>query len=123
MYQTVDVAPSNSLILVMDRSAGVVPETLGGGLVAATPSCIAVGTREEHDGETSISISDEGPPSGVGSHLVFDDVVETPSKVLSVCSVLDHVFLELPVAAQKTRVQVWANDSAEPDVLAIVALP
>lgn len=107
----------------MDRSVGVIPETLGGGLVAATRSCIAVGTREEHDGETSISISDEGAPSGVGSHPVFDGVIETPSKVLSVCSVLDDVFLELSVVAPKTRVQVWANDLAEPDVLAIIVLP
>jgi hypothetical protein len=123
MYRSVDVAPSNSLVLVMDRAVGVIPETLGGGLIAATASCVAVGTLEENDGETSISISDEGVPSGVANEPVFDGVIETPSKILSVCSVLEEVFLEVPVHAERTRVQVWANDSAEPDVVAIVILP
>ena len=111
MYRSIDVAPRNSLVLVMDRSAGVIPETLGEGLVAATSSCIAVGTRQEHDGETSISISHGDAPYGVAEALVFDGLIETPSKVLSICSVLGDVLLELPVAAQKTRVQVWVNDA------------
>lgn len=123
MYRSVDVAPSNAVVLVMDRRVGTVPETLGGGIVAATSSCIAVGTREEHDGETTISISDEGGGSGVKVPPVFDGHIDTPSRVLSVCSVLDETFLEIPVAGEKTRVQIWVNDSSEPDVVAIVIVP
>lgn len=107
----------------MDRSAGVIPEKMGGALIAATPSCVAVGTREEHDGDTSISLSDEGTPGDIGSDPVFEGFVETPSKVLSVCSVLDEVFLELPVPAERTRLRIWANDPVEPDVIAITIVP
>ena len=123
MKQSTDIAPNNSLVLIMDRSVGVVPKTLGGGLVAATSSCVAVGTREEHEGEILISISDEGVPSGSVSTQVFDGMIETPSRALSVCSVLDDVFLEIRVAALETHVQVWANDLTEPDVLEVVVLP
>lgn len=123
MRQTVSVVPSNSLILVMDRTVGVIPETMAKGLVAATPTCIAIGTRSEHDGQTSLSLSDEGAPSGFGVNATFDGVLKTPSKTLSVCSVLDEVLLETSVPSDQTRVQVWANDTAEPDRIAIVVLP
>jgi hypothetical protein len=122
MLQTVAAAPRNSLILVMDRSVGVIPETLAGGLVSATPTCVAVGTLSEHDGETTISLSDEGPQSGFGANPKFDGVMKTPSKTLSVCSVPDEVLLEMPVSSDETRVQIWANDPLEPDAIAIVAL-
>jgi hypothetical protein len=123
MRQTVTVAPSNSLILVMDRAVGVIPETMARGLVAATPTCVAVGTLSEHDGETSISLSDEGTAFGFVASQKFDGVLKTPSKILSVCSVLDEVLLEMSVVSDETRVQVWANDAAEPDRIAIVVLP
>lgn len=123
MRLAVTLAPKNSLILVMDRAVGVIPETMAGGLVAATPTCIAVGTRSEHDGETSISLSDEATPSGGGSHLRFDGVLKTPSRRISVCSVLDEVLLEMGIPSDETRVQVRANDAAEPDNIAIFVAP
>lgn len=122
MQRTVTVAPSNSLVLVMDRAVGVIPEKMGGGLVAATSTCVAVGTLSEHDGETSISLSDEGATSELGTEPVFDGVMKTPSRVLSVCSVLDDVLIEMAVPSDETRVQVWVNDGAEPDKIAIVAV-
>src|SRR5262245_8735810 len=123
MAQTITVAPSSSLILVMDHAGGVIPETMSRSLVAATPTCIAVGTLSEHDGETSISLSDEGMPSGLGVAPKFDGVLKTPSKILSVCSVLDHVLLETSVPSDETRVQVWAHDDPEPDRIAILVVP
>jgi hypothetical protein len=123
MRLTVTLAPRNSLILVMDRTVGVVPETMAGGLVAATPTCIAVGTKSEHDGETSISLSDEATSSGSGFNPRFDGVLKTPSRHLSVCSVLEEVLLEMSVPSDETRVQVLANDAAEPDNIAIVVIP
>lgn len=117
------LAPRNSIILVMDRTVGVIPETMGGGLVASTPTCIAIGTLSEHDGETSISLSDEAPPAGEGGHARLDVVLKTPSRSLSVCSVLDEVLLEMNVPSDETRVQVWANDDAEPDNIVIVVIP
>jgi hypothetical protein len=123
MRLTVTLAPRNSLILVMDRAAGAIPEAMAGRLVAATPTCIAVGTRSEHDGETSISLADEATPSEGGANPRFDGVLKTPSRRLSVCSVIEEVLLEMSVRSDETRVQVWANDAAEPDNIAIVVIP
>jgi hypothetical protein len=125
MRTTIDVAPSNSLVLIMDRSIGVIPATMDGGLVSANSTCVAVGTLSEHDGETSISLSDENdvPPPGFGHSPVFDGVLDTPSMTVSVCSVLDEVLLEIQVGTAKTHVQVWANDALEPDVVAITVEP
>lgn len=38
-----DIAPPSSLLLIMDRSVGQVPESMAGGLVAFTPTCVAFG--------------------------------------------------------------------------------
>ena len=123
MVQTIRIAPSNSLILVMDHTVGEIPGTMAGGLVAATPTCIAIGTLSEPDGVTSISLSDEGTPSGLGANPKFVGVLKTPSKTLSICSVLNEVLLETHVQSDETRVQVWANHETEPDCIAIVVLP
>jgi hypothetical protein len=59
------------VIFIMDQSVGEVPKAMNKALVAATPSCIAVGTLSEHDGETLISLSDGAPPPGTEMSLVF----------------------------------------------------
>lgn len=123
MRQTISCAPSRSLILVMDRSVGVIADTMAGALVAATPTCIAVGTLSESEGETKIALSDEGAPWDVGATPNFDGFLKTPTMTLSVCSVLDEVILEMSVRSHETRVQIWANDPFEPDAIAIVVLP
>ena len=120
MRKYVLLAPRNSLILVMDQSVGEIPESMNKALVAATPSCIAVGTLSEHDGETLISLSDEASPGKVDLSLVFDGVLETPARKLSLCSVLDEALITLDVPAETTCVQVWANDDKEPNEIAVV---
>lgn len=122
MRRELKIAPKNSLVLIMDRTVGVVPDTLGGKLFAATSSCLALGTRSEHDGETSITLSDEGAPPGLGDAPALDGMFGTPSRVLSICSILDDVYLEMDVPTETTRVQVWANHPTEPDVIAVVVV-
>ena len=120
MKTEIRIAPRNSLILVMDRSVGEVPKSMNKMLVASTPSCLAVGTLSEHDGETLISLSDETPPLGDNLSLIFDDVLKTPTRKLSVCSVLDETLIALDVTTENTRLQVWANANAEPDQVYII---
>ena len=120
MRREISVAPSNSVVLVMDRTTGVIPDSMSGGLVAATSSCVAIGTLSENDGETSICLSDEGRPSGLGDGPVFDGILMTPSRTLAVCSVLGEVLVEMQVRSDKTHVQMWANDTAEPDRIEVV---
>jgi hypothetical protein len=123
MRQTIVIAPSNSLLLIMDRTAGIIPQSMNGRLVAATPSCIAVGTLAESEGCTSVTLTDDAMMAQPDLRLVIDTSIATPSKSLVVCSVLDEVLLETVVPSPRTRVQIWANDAAEPDILGIVIVP
>jgi len=116
---TVDVAPPNSLLLIMDRSAGHVPDSMSGALVASTSTCIAIGTLSEHDGTTRVSMGEDRSPRLSGAP-VFDGVLETPGKTVAVCSVLDEVIIEAPVESERTRVRIWANDRTEPSNIDIV---
>jgi hypothetical protein len=121
MKKEARIAPRNSLILVMDKTVGEVPKSMNKALVAATPSCVAVGTLSEYDGETLISLSDGALPSSAALSLVFEGVLKTPARELSLCSVLDETILTLDVPTDNTRVQIWANADAEPDEVHVVA--
>lgn len=119
IYET-HVAPPNSLILVMDQKVGEVPDSMNHGMVAATASCVAVGTLSEADGETFISLSDEVPSRLPKQAPVFDGVLPTPTKRLAVCSVQDEPLLALDVPSSSTRVRIWANHPAEANEIWIV---
>ena len=119
MRRHVSVAVSHSLVLVMDRTVGEIPETMDG-LVSSTPGCVAVGTTAQHDGETRISLSDEGVEPGPAQWLAFDGVLQTPSRRLSICSVLDEVLLQVDVPSSVTGIEVWVDHEMEPTSIAVV---
>lgn len=119
MRSSVRIAPSHSVILIMDRSGGLVPSGMRGKLVASTSSCIAVGTLSQPDGHTHVTIADE-LPEVLAPLLVFEGLLETPTKTVVVCSVLDEVFLEMGVVAERSKVRIWANDGSEPNEIQIV---
>jgi hypothetical protein len=117
---TADIAPQNSLLLIMDRSVGQIPQSMGQSLIAFTPTCIAIGTHSEHDGSTRVILDDSSAPPAHGTPT-FDGVLDTPGRKLAVCSVLNEVVFELAVAAELTRVRIWANDQVEPSEIYILA--
>ena len=102
----------------MDRTVGQIPDSMFGGLISSTPSCVAVGTLSEHDGEIRITLGDT-PDHDRAQGPVFDGVIETPNRRVAVCSVLDDVILEIAVEGTRARVQVWASDELEPDEIDI----
>lgn len=120
MRKEIRIYPRNSVVLIMDRTVGEVPESMNRGLVAATASCVAIGTRSEQDGETSIWLSDDIAEAVYDEAPVYDGVLDTPGGRLSVRSVLDEVLLECEVSGPRTRIQVWTNDRSEPDEIRIV---
>lgn len=120
MMRIADIAPPSSLLLIMDRSVGQLPESMAGRLVAFTPTCVAIGTLSSDDGSTRVTLSDGGGPPAHGA-LVFDGVLETPGLTLAVCSVLDEVVLALAAATVRTRVRIWANHESEPSEIDISA--
>jgi len=120
MSNIVRIAPSNSLILVMDMSIGKIPASMDDSLISATSSCVAVGTLSELDGETTISVRDH--VANVGLSLAFDGILDTPTKVLSVCTVKNTEVLAYRVPSTHTRIQIWVNHPSEPSEIEIVTL-
>jgi hypothetical protein len=114
------VAPIYSIIFVMDMTAGVIPNEMGGKLVAATSSCVAVGTLAEVDGETTITITDEEIPAERGEETFFEGYLDTPSKKISVCTALEEVLIEVDVPSIKIGLKIIANHPSEPDRITII---
>jgi len=127
MITTVSLAPRNSVVLIMGAEGARIPDSMGGKLVVATTSCIAVGTRNEADGKTSITLTDE---TQAGYHSddrrfqkVFSGVLETPERQLAVRTVLLQTVARLEVSKDLTRIVIFTNDESEPDKICIVASP
>lgn len=117
MNQEVLVRPPNSLVLVGDRH-GEVPASFGDKLIAASPSCIAVGTRSEVDGATRIRLSEECLSST--SQLAFEGVIDVPSGELLVQNILGETYLRMP-AGPRATIQIWVNNPNEPDEVCILS--
>ncbi|HEY2514125.1 MAG TPA: hypothetical protein VGI39_24830 [Polyangiaceae bacterium] len=123
MKTNLRITAPNSLVLVMDLGGAMdIPRVVRGRAnVAGTRSCIAIGTRSAQDGETSLSVSDEGATSD--EEPTFDGTIDTPKKKVSICSVLLEPLVECEVASGKARVRIWTNHPAEPDDVRIVVQP
>jgi hypothetical protein len=122
MIKETKIAPQNSLLLIMSNGGGEIPLSMANKLVVATPSCIAVGTLSQIDGETSVTLTDEPfqPEMVSGLQKVFSGILETPSKSVSVCTVVLDPILTLPLQKTKSTVEIWADSDAEPDELYII---
>ena len=121
MIAEASLAPANSLLLIMDPDADSIPESMGAGLVAATPSCIAVGTLSEDAGETHIRLTNErAAVSGPEMQRVFRGVLETPGRQVQVCTVLLEPVVSLPVPGVSSHVEIWADHPTEPRNLRVL---
>lgn len=123
MTTKIKVAPQNSLLVVLDKgSVGETPQSMGGKLVASTPSCIVVRTLSAADGETSVTLTDgEDEPHRVpGLQKVFSGALETPSKCVNVCTVVLDPVLTMPLHKTKSNAEIWANSDTEPSELCIL---
>ncbi len=123
MKTQIRIAPSNSVVLVMDTSIGEIPdpdpEDVGEGVLAATSSCIAVGTLPQIEGDTHILLYDEPAEMDLTGTLAFDGPLEVRSGRMSVVSVLHEPLLGCNAPTPRARVQVWLNDDRLPDEIRI----
>jgi hypothetical protein len=115
------IAPKNSLLLVMDKDSGEIPESMGGKLVVSTHSCVAIGTRSETDGQTLVTLTDENIRAWEDPNLelVFSGTLATPNKEVYICTVLLETILRLSVPNTETGLEVWANHEIEPTRLCV----
>jgi hypothetical protein len=51
---TIKAALPNARLLIMDRSGGTIPKSMGEATVASTDSCVALGCTPDMDGETKV---------------------------------------------------------------------
>lgn len=119
---TVRLAPPNSLILILDPQGAEIPATMSGGLISSTDTCIAVGCMSEDDGETELTLG-EAKAVDPGYASALEKRISTPSRKLSVKSVLGVTLLETQVSSPSVMVQVWVNDAREPDKVMIGVFP
>lgn len=87
-------------------------------LVAFTDTCVAVGTLSGVDGETTITLTETlvGVTRG---QMVFDGVLKVPRHELAVCSAAGTRLLTMKLPRSEARVQVFANDVSEPDLIVV----
>ena len=117
----VSVAASNALLLIGDSMDMAIPSSIVG-LVASTPSCVAVGTLEETDGPTRVRVVNGGDAEE--QHMppreVLDMELETPSGRIAVSSVLGETYVEHMVDRPSIRIRLRVNDPSEPDDIVII---
>ena len=113
------LSPPHSILFISDPSASVDLPEIGPALVAATSSCVAIGTLADMDGETTV-ILERSVPSPEGE-LVFSGDIGTPGKRLAVMCSDASVAVEIAVAAERTHLRIWANHASEPDLISVEA--
>jgi hypothetical protein len=122
--QTVQLRIPNSLLLVTTAADAELPESIGPGeLVAATATCLAVGTMAEDDGEVSVTVAD-GPADGHDALSVVGEwVMDVPAGQIRIETVLGAQVLAWPAPGPRSLIRVWVSDEAEPDRVLIEVLP
>ena len=84
--------------------------------MAATASCIAVGTRNPADGSVSVLLTADEPVVG---DPAFDGFLDSPDHEIRVENVDGNECAVVQVEADRTRVRVYADDLTEPTRVAI----
>lgn len=111
-------APVNSIVFISDNLKSKPPEHVDGSLVSYNEFCVSVGTYPEVDGETEFSLG-RADEVGDALQLVFDGIIETPSRMLIISTVWDEVLLEDSVADVETRTRVWVDHPGWPQKLVV----
>lgn len=121
MKLVVNAALPNSIVMAMDFESGEPPESMGGGLIAANATCVAIGTLAEQSGATEVVLADQlEDVNSVDMLIAFDGRLKCPNGEVSLVSALNEKLLSMPVTLKEVRVRVFVNDDAEPNRLAIV---
>ncbi len=96
---------------------------MNGGLIAASESCIAIGTIAESECEVEIEIrplQEEDPRGDFSLQCISRAVITTPRRILSVCSVYLEELVTSQVSRETSLVEVWLNDDSEPNRVIVV---
>lgn len=111
------VAPPNSLLLVVSSDEPAIPASMRGSLIASTNTCIAVGTRNELDGETMIALTDESLSNATKLTRAFEGTLDVEYGAVAVTDIYYEPYLKLTWSAPTVAVTIWVNDTKEPDIV------
>jgi len=119
MTRSIRIAPPNSYILVADvLRHDQLPDFTTQARIDGTKFCVAVGCEVDLDGETDITIG-PAPDVDPGNRPVFDTILETPNRKVTVWTIEIEKLLEEKVATGRTRVRIWGNRPEFPDRVVI----
>jgi hypothetical protein len=124
MVFNIRIAPPYSVLLLISADDAEIPQSLGGATLAATSSCLVVGTLSEQDGETLVTVTDEATDRpALCDLLLFDGLLNLRANQLSVINALNEPICVVPHPNGNVRVQVWVNHQSEPDEVTFVIYP
>ena len=114
MRKSIKTAPANSIFFLEDAGGGGRYPEIDQRIprIWSTESCIIIGTLAFMDGETELTLSDEGVPPGAP---VFDGLLETPSKVVEASTSENETLMLCEVMGHATRIRVWTDHPSEPE--------
>jgi hypothetical protein len=119
--KTVRANPPNSLILVQDSEGGDIPISMDSSSMAATGSCIAIGTTSDLDEDTEISIG-MCEEFDVELEPTFEFYLQVPSRKIVVQTVYIETLIELDLLGQEIFLRIWTNHPTEPNIIQICIL-
>jgi hypothetical protein len=113
------IAPPNSVLLVVSSENPQIPESLDHDLIAATDTCVAVGTLAEDDGETNVVLTDEPVLESSNLTAVYEGVLENRNGRIAVETVLGEPILSKPCTVVRQPLTIWATERTEPDKIIV----
>jgi len=118
MTKSINLGIPNGVLFIRDRLSRDFPEMEGKGWVWSTPSFITLMCLHEQEGETQVTIGRSSDVRESGE-LMFDGVLETPSREIVVDIVPGEPILIANVDSEKTRVRIFGNAGRHSDDVAI----
>ncbi|HEY1735857.1 MAG TPA: hypothetical protein VGG12_04360 [Methylovirgula sp.] len=114
MIEFARLSPPYSVVMIADISGGDIPKLARGTEIAASDSCIAIGTLSEIDGETEFRLGMRGEVDP-GTSPSFLGRIKTPSRKLAIFAVPGEIILQTQVLQTETAIYIWTNRPSEPD--------
>jgi hypothetical protein len=108
--------------LLGDSKFPEIPDWIPGELVAATSTCIAIGTRVGADGPTEVTLAEEGealPAELVPAFAAFEDELSIPSGHCLLTEPTGEEFAELLAPTRRIHISVFVDDQTEPEHIQI----
>lgn len=106
---TTHVRVLNSILFIKDSRTKDLTKIDGHGSFWTTPSCIAVSCMPDCDGSTEVAFGNLSEFQSKAGKLLFDALLETPSRRITVETVLAEKILEKNVLNATTRVRIWTD--------------